>query len=191
MVSLVALAWITIDWLQLDPIQPAIAQDEPDIVLDQTSLVRYDEFGKPLWTVYAKAISLDEETRKTVAEQVEVQFWDTSVQTPSAQAVALTVAADQMTFDNLSQDLAFAGDIVAQNELGLRFVTSNARWMNQNQILEGDEDIQVSYPWGDNGTISLQGVGFRYDAQSGKILLSDPTGEHDATLQWQPKSEEQ
>lgn len=191
MVSLVALAWITIDWLQLDPIQPAIAQDEPDIVLDQTSLVRYDEFGKPLWTVYAKAISLDDETRKTVAEQVEVQFWDTSVQTPSAQAVALTVAADQMTFDNLSQDLAFEGAIVAQNEQGLRFVTSNARWMNSNQILEGDENIQVSYPWGENGTIALQGVGFRYDAQTGKILLADPTGEQDATLQWQPKSEGQ
>ncbi len=187
--SAVGFLWVTYDWLELDPIQQVVAQEEPDIVLAQSSLVRYDEAGRALWTVTARAIALNEATRKTVAEQVEVQFWSVDAPVETEQVAMLTVVADQLTFDNLSQDLNFEGTIVAQNDQGLKFSTSNARWSNKQQVLEGEDGVQVIHPWGDTGLIELQGVGFRYDAQTGKILLSDPTGESDAILRWQPQGE--
>jgi len=187
--SMVSFLWVAFDWLQLDPIQRVAAQDGPEIVLEQSNLVRYDEAGHALWTVHAKAIELNEETRKTVAEQVEVQFWNTETPIEGEQTAMLTVVADQLTFDNLSQDLNFEGKIMAQNEEGLQFLTSNATWSNKQQVLEGDEAVNVTHPWGESGVIELQGVGFRYDAQTGKILLSDPTGESDATLRWLPQGD--
>lgn len=167
LVGLTGIMWFAFRWLQLKPLPEMSRQVQPDIALSQSELTHYDEQGQRLWTVYAKTIELDDKTRSTVSEGVKVLFW-------SEATVTLTVKAERLTLDNFREDLSFSGQLEATDGQGLSFVTQDARWSNKNQVLEGDMDVKV-----ERDDLLFEGVGFRYDARSGKFLIKE-----DAHLRW-------
>lgn len=177
LVGLTGIMWFAFRWLQLKPLPETSRQTQPDIALSQSELTRYGEQGQRLWTVYAKTIELDDKTRSTVVEGVEVLFWSETtegVDKQSNENVTLTVKAERLTLDNFRKDLSFSGKLEATDDQGLRFVTQGARWSNKSQVLEGDMDVKV-----ERDDLLFEGVGFRYDARSGKFLIKE-----NAHLRW-------
>lgn len=178
--SLSGLIWLLVGWLELEPITSLSHGLQPDVTLQQTTLTHYEGMGRRLWSLTAQTITVDEKTRTTVAEAVEVQFWHTPQEGGEPQgALALSVHAQRLVLDNVRQDMVFEGRLSANDDHGLEFATQDATWRQQERVLEGEDIVTVQ-----RGDLSLEGAGFRYDMQEGRFLLKDQ-----ARLRWMPVEE--
>lgn len=175
--SATGLIWLLIGWLELDPTQAVSQGFQPDIALHEVTLTHYGEHGLRQWTLTANRIAIDEKSRSTVAEAVDVRFWRGEADDGGVETLALSIQAQTMVLDNVRQDMVFEGALSASDDQGLTFSTSQARWHQQEQVLEGEEFVSVK-----RGELSLEGKGFRFDVRSGALLLKE-----DARLRWTPE----
>ena len=177
--SLSGLIWLLVGWLELEPITSLSRGFQPDVALQGTTLTHYEGMGQRLWSLTAQTITVDEKTRTTVAEAVEVRFWHAAGEGEPQEALALSVHAQRLVLDNVRQDMVFEGRLSANDAHGLEFATHDATWRQQEGVLEGEGIVTVQ-----RGDLSLEGVGFRYDMQEGKFLLKGQ-----ARLRWMPEEE--
>jgi len=162
---------VTVQWLQLAPIEGGQAEAQPEIALERAALTHYDERGERLWRLRADHIGVDEDTRRTQATSVEVAFFDRDSQ-------GLRVTAARLAMDHNREDLRFEGGLLAQGADGLRFATESARWLAEAEALESETPFRA-----EQGELLLEGTGFRYSAAQGRFLVQG-----DAHLRWAPQS---
>jgi len=158
------LRWVGLKWLQIEPLPAPITEGKPDVVLEGGVIQHYDQ-GALIWSLEAQHTQVDERSGETVATQVNIQFFQ-----ESANAPVLDVFAEKVV-RNFSGDLVFEGSLEAKDAQGLEFQTQNARWVDQDQVLEGTQAVRVVRPDLKGTNVELDAEGFRYDVQAGKISL--------------------
>lgn len=158
------LLWVGLKWLQIEPLPGPATEGKPDVVLAGGVIDHYEQ-GALLWRLEAQHTQVDERSGETVASQVSIQFYQAAEEAPVLEVYAEKVVR------HFNGDLAFEGTLEAKDAQGLQFQTENARWADQEQVLEGNQAVRVVRPKLQGTNVAVDADGFRYDVRAGKISL--------------------
>ncbi|MCR4403945.1 MAG: LPS export ABC transporter periplasmic protein LptC [Candidatus Acetothermia bacterium] len=145
----------------LRPAPPPTSSEEPRVEISAPTLTKFDEAGRRLWELRARAISLDQQAERTLAEDVRIAFF-------RDERVTLELTAPRLLLFNESGDLELEGGISAQGEGGLRFWTERMRWDAREAVLRGDLEVEV-----EKEENRLSGRGFEYSPQEGRFVVEE------------------
>ncbi len=138
------------------------AEEKPRVELRGGELSRYTPEGQLVWILRSPALAYYDDREQTRAQDVEVRFFDAQGRE------ALTVRARELIFFHETGDFLLRGGIVGEDPEGLRFQTEEARWVEREGVLRGDEPIDVERP-----DAQLSGRGFEYRPRAGELVVHD------------------
>lgn len=136
-------------------------QPEPTIAIGGPTLTRFDEGGQRWWELEAGAITLDEESGETLAEDVRLRFF-------RGDEVALEVTAARLLLFNRSEEMELEGGIMARNDQGVKFFTERMRWDPERAVLVGKGKLEVA-----KGESRLTGKGFEYSPKENRLEVKE------------------
>lgn len=139
---------------------PLGSEEKPSVKLRGSELVRYTPDGKLVWTLRSPSLAYYEDKQQTLAQDVEVRFFDAQGRE------ALLVTAWELVFFHDTGDFVLRRGIAARDPKGLRFQTEEARWAEREGVLRGDGPVDVERP-----DVKLSGSGFEYFPQEGKLIV--------------------
>ena len=134
------------------------AREAPDIQLEQTRLTHTAKDGSKIWELHAKAVSVRENTRETLATGVMIEFF-------SAHQATLQVQSKELLLRD-NGDMVIKGEVSATGDDGLSFQGAELHWDEERKLLWSDFSVKL-----EREDLSLTGMGFEYWPEDGTLKI--------------------
>jgi LPS export ABC transporter protein LptC len=112
-------------------------EESPTPIQFKKSTLQSKTGKKRNWVLTSKAVRYDEKNQKAVADEVMVEFYNTSGKK------VLTVKAIGATADLKENSLKFKGSVMAENSEGDQLFVKELRWDGKKKKLIGEKYVKI------------------------------------------------
>ncbi|MDY6935957.1 MAG: LPS export ABC transporter periplasmic protein LptC [Spirochaetota bacterium] len=131
------------------PLDPASFR--PDMRVKNFTTFNYME-GSIAWEIDAEESSYYFNEKRSIAEQVVMDYYEDNVKTAVVNARRAIIHTD-------SHDIELIGEVDILSSSGNRLLTPKVRWNNQSKLLDTEEHVRI---FRKNGDV-VEGIGLRAD----------------------------